>query len=143
MVSLFYLDIKMSEIRLNLFRIASGPAHLTFPMALTSKVEPRLSMDVHFSELVNVLVDVVSAEVDLDKHRPEEDFNFTFRTIVRGFLLRPGRKRTRKRQPPPIPKRPWPRTMRRKRGCREPKTTRTKLFGQEKKINLGLVWNEK
>ena len=39
----------MAEIKLNLYRIASGPAHLTFPLKFSSKSEGRLSMDVHFS----------------------------------------------------------------------------------------------
>ena len=72
----------MSEIRLNLYRIASGPAHLTFPLILSSKAECRLSMDVHFSEWINIYIQTLHAEVLFEKSRPEELFNFTIRAIV-------------------------------------------------------------
>lgn len=36
-VSLLYSDIKISELKINLYKIAAGPAHLTFPMILSNK----------------------------------------------------------------------------------------------------------
>ena len=55
-ISLFFNELKVSELRLNLYKIATGPAHITFPLELTNKMESRLSMDVFVREWVNIFV---------------------------------------------------------------------------------------
>lgn len=48
-VSVYHSEVKVAEVKLNLFLIATGPFHLDFPLKYTNKAEGRFSLDVRIS----------------------------------------------------------------------------------------------
>lgn len=47
-------DLKVSEIKFNLYMVATGPYHHDFPIRYANKSEGRLSVDIRMAELVEL-----------------------------------------------------------------------------------------
>lgn len=75
-------EVKVAELKLNLFLIATGPYHLDFPIRYTNKTEGRVSIDVRINEVVDVRVVSRSASVTLLEDRRDEVFTYTLKSVV-------------------------------------------------------------
>lgn len=62
-------EVKVAELKLNLFLIATGPYHQDFPIRYTNKAEGRVSLDVRISEVVDLRIESLHASATLLEDR--------------------------------------------------------------------------
>jgi hypothetical protein len=80
-------DVRVADIKFNLYLIATGPYHQDFPIRYTNKTFGRICADIRISQVVDTVISAHSATVTLIKERPAEAFNFTIKTIVKATLI--------------------------------------------------------
>jgi hypothetical protein len=73
---------RLTEIKVNLFRIITGPSHHDFSLG-KSRVGGRLIFCLKISEMVELRVDVTSASAIFKREYPGDRFHFVIESHVR------------------------------------------------------------
>lgn len=68
---------------MNLYLISTGPYHQDFAVNLKKEEKTRISFDMKISQIVEIQVESLLAEIDLITKHPGEKFNFSIKTIVK------------------------------------------------------------
>jgi hypothetical protein len=72
----------VGSLSINLFLIATGPFHQDFALQFENGTVGRISFDLRLSQVIELSVQGLAAEVELLRDHPGEEFSFSIQTIA-------------------------------------------------------------